>query len=208
MDISQLSTEQLNTNKLLSVEMVWMRLIGVANNILTLRSLDRNTKIKVKRAVATLHEEPTFEKGRKYKLFLADVLRVCGPVGVLLCAMGTNKVFDMGKTRRRALIEKLEANKTQQPLASTTLLKIALDYQIPASIEELRQLDFHNVSQNFATDEYISTQTNGDETLAQAPALVVQGRPTEREAQCKEHDNHQSDREFANSLTRTFLLHW
>ncbi|KAK9327535.1 hypothetical protein V1520DRAFT_41820 [Lipomyces starkeyi] len=203
--MSQLSTKQLDTDNPVSVETEWMRLNDVANDIQTLRSLDRNTEIKVKLAVATLHEEHTSEKRRKYKLFLADVLRKCGPVGVLLCAsiLGTNKVFNMGKTRRRAFINKLEANKTQPPLASAALLKIALRYQIPVSIEDLRQLDFHNISQNLATDENLSTQTNGDENLAQAAALLVQGRPTERETQYKEHDNHQPGaiQEFANSLT-------
>ncbi|EED15821.1 hypothetical protein TSTA_009430 [Talaromyces stipitatus ATCC 10500] len=203
--MSQLSRKQLDTDNHVSVETEWTRLKDVANNIETLRSLDRTSENKVKLAVATLREEPISQKRRKYKLFLCDVLKKCGPVGVLLCAtvLGTNKVFDMGKTRRLAFINKLEANKIQPPLASTVLLNIALHHQIPASIEDLRKLGSHDISQKLATDENLSIQATGDTSSAQAAALLVQGQSTERETQRNGHDNHQPGtiQGFPNSLT-------
>ena len=90
------------------------------------------------REAATVLEKPQQSLSRqKYREFLYDVHRKCGPHGVLLCAveLGQHKVVTMRNNDRAALVDQLQTSKNQLPISCSVVRYLAEAYGIPKLIE-------------------------------------------------------------------------
>lgn len=116
------------------VDEIWSKLVTTANSLVVLGVLDGNNKHLAKIAKDTLLTVPADRRGRRYKLFLHDVLRDSTPGAVLVCAIG------LGKNRAADELSIEDCNlllpliKTSDVLNHPTLRSLAIECQIPRSV--------------------------------------------------------------------------
>lgn len=120
-NVSQALEKLLSTSRKLS-------LLAVLSNGQINRATD------AKRILTTIQ---TSERRKKYRLFLHDVLRECGPAAVLVCALGLGqgRITDLTDLERTNLCHLISENKNV--INHPTIEALAAANQIPMSVDDI-----------------------------------------------------------------------
>lgn len=123
--------------KPLQTKEAWDKLIDASENLKLQRSLSDAQAERVTEAIEVLRIIQTSPRRKKYKRFLYDALRVSGPWGVLLCAVGLGQVkaVDMKNCDRVSFIRQIEINKDHTDINHPILQSLAISSQIPTSLD-------------------------------------------------------------------------
>lgn len=113
----------------------WKKMEDTGHTLGIARCLGKKDSKRVSEAVASLNNPQISRKRRKYGLFLHDVLRKCGPHGVLLSAisLGQSNVIDMSNHHRAAFVRKLEEKQRQPPINDPIFRTLADRNKVPNS---------------------------------------------------------------------------
>lgn len=107
------------------------KLRSSTTNLQILRRLENKSLQLVKNAVAILHMQPEDRNTKIYQAFLGDVIRLCGPQLMVLCAatLGKHNVASLNGEQRLQLLQWLQNNK--RILESPFLGNLAAEFKIP-----------------------------------------------------------------------------
>lgn len=117
------------------VNEAWSKLNKLATNLNILGVLDGNQRKLAENARNAFITVPTERRGRIYKLFLHDVLRVSSAGAVLVCAIGLGKnriADDLSPDDCKSLLPLIKESDT---LNHSTVTSLAIDCGIPGSLQ-------------------------------------------------------------------------
>ena len=97
----------------------------------------KNEQNRVCDASTIIKEPQQSLKRQQYRVFLFEVHKACGPVGVLLCAseLGQHTATGMRKGDRASLVKLFQAEKETDVFTCNVLHKLAQDHGIPEEID-------------------------------------------------------------------------
>ena len=109
--------------KAITYNEAYVNIVNAARILQVRGVLMLSKQTRAREAVAVLEKQQHSPSRQKYREFLYDVHRKCGPHGVLLCAveLGQHKAITMRNNDRAALIDQLEMSKNQLPISCSVV---------------------------------------------------------------------------------------
>ena len=149
-----------------SPEEVWRKLREAVHHMKLNAGLSTAQCERLSSISEMLITKPNRLKQQKYRTFLTDVLRGCGPGAVVLCgyALGQRLFDGMRNNERTSLTKLLEDKKYQTIINDPMLRQYASDYRIPNSIDGMYGKRHHSARLTVQLDLYAIIQERNRHT--------------------------------------------